>query len=539
MSKLQVYTFGHSGVVIDMNPVEPSLPMDSLLNAQNANHHSIAAYGGAVRKRPGFKQFNVVAAGGAVLGGIPMSVAGTGGAPVPGNKIGPTGDPTGGPPGGVPGPGTPVPVSGTVNPTSTLFGSPFNGRRLLVIGRDDSTGGNLKYGNSWYVSDTQMADVAQIQITGIDTIAGPPAGTKLGGAGIETVTSAVTTIANGSLYYPTGSSDPAIVPATLPTVRKLSADGKTDVLAFTIPDNPLVLAIVPVPAHEVGINALLTEFGNGNALYCAVADIVADGAQAGSYGRVFRVTGLDSGNYVITEIYNSLNTNASAALNGTAAQPTVPYTLGNFLGGVWFGTWRGAAGLANGPTFAELQIDTSQPDGYKQSNVLINANASAADVGCMTSIGFLGSMYIGYIHRGGGVTFATIYSYTGSPAAVALSLTGGNGGALGAAADPNGFLSMVVFNGKLYASYFNTGTVAYIYSFDGTAWSIVYTGSAAGTAQPLSLQVDNGVLYAFGDKTNQLFLWSLDGITFTDATAKFPNVNGGFSIPVLFGIVQQ
>src|ERR1700680_4137083 len=484
MADRKIYTMGHSAVIVDMNQVELTLPEEFYQVAQNANHDPIAGHGGAVRKRPGLKQFNHLNAGGPVLGGIPMSVPGTGGAPIPPITIstvdGSTGIAIGSPPGNVPGPGSPVPIPGSLpgGPT-TLFGSGlFNNNRLIVIGRADSNDTlNQQFGNSWYVTDANMADVAIIEPTGgagpvVQTLAGPPGGTQLGFGGIETITSAVMTIANGNIYYPTGSGTYAS--NSLPIVRKITPNGKIDLPAFTIPNNPLVMAISPVPGRFVAVNAMLTEFGNGDAMYVAVADVVGDGAQAGSYGRVLRVTGLDSGNYAITEIFNSLNTNANAALNGTAAQPTVPYALGNYLGGIWLGTWRGASGLANGPTIAELQVDTTQPDGWKQSNVLILATAKAADVGCMSSIAFNGKMYIGYIFRGAGVTFATLYSYSGSPAAMGLELTGGNGGAIGPAASPNVLLSMVVFRRKLYASYWNDSTVAYIYALDPVpnTWSI-------------------------------------------------------------------
>ncbi len=544
MAGLKIYTLGHSGVIVDMNPIEPSLPEDSLLNAQNANHDAIAARGGALHKRPGLRQFNMLGAGGAILGGIPMSVTGTGGAPTPPTMPGigsPTGDPTGAPPGGVPGPGEPTTSPGSVV-SGGLFGNPFNGARLLVIGRSDSLR-TLDFGNSWFESDTKMADLALIKTTSAAFPVGPPSGTRLGNESFETSTSRVAVIINGNLYYPTGTT--IGTPPTLPTVRRLSADGRSDKVIFTVPDNPLILAAQPVASRYVSVNAMLGEFGNGDAMYVAVTDESTSGAGAGKYGRVLRVSGLDSGSYSVVEIYNSLNTNSNAALNGTTIQPTVPYALSIFLGGIWFGTWRGASGLANGPTICELQIDPSQPDGWKQSNVLINSNVSAADVSCITSIAFLGKMYVGYTHRGAGITFGTIYSFSGSPSVPALALTGGNGGALGAAADPNGFMSMVVFNGVLFASYFNNPAYSYIYSTpDGVTWSIVWTGSVGtGTSHPLSLQVDNGVLYAFGSRTpfsgGGIYLWSTDGVTFTDATTKFPNVNSGASVPVLFGMEQS
>src|SRR5258706_2903879 len=84
MGKISIFTLGHTGVVIDPNSQEPTVPQDALALAQNAGPDPRAGRGGAIRKRPGLARFNIAYAGGVILGGIPMPVAEFGGAPVSG-----------------------------------------------------------------------------------------------------------------------------------------------------------------------------------------------------------------------------------------------------------------------------------------------------------------------------------------------------------------------------------------------------------------------------------------------------------------------
>src|SRR5712664_3687152 len=81
MGKISIFTLGHTGVILDPNSQDPNVPQNALANAQNAGPDPRQGRGGAIRKRPGLARFNMLAAGGVILGGIPMPVAEFGGAP--------------------------------------------------------------------------------------------------------------------------------------------------------------------------------------------------------------------------------------------------------------------------------------------------------------------------------------------------------------------------------------------------------------------------------------------------------------------------
>lgn len=85
----------------------------------------------------------------------------------------------------------------------------------------------------------------------------------------------------------------------------------------------------------------------------------------------------------------------------------------------------------------------------------------------------------------------------------------------------NGYIAMVVFQGNLYAAYWNSsGSVSRIRKFDNSSWSTVYTG-ASGTAVPiLALFEHDDFLYAlFGTATTSAQLIRSDsGTSYTDLT---------------------
>lgn len=540
-ARINVLTLGEGGVDVDTDPI---LTADNAtLQSQNATYDPTLARAGALTKRPGLDRFNTVALGGIVLGGVEVPYAGLAGAP-------PGGGGGGGNPGDGGGTGNPQDGGGTVpgDPIDTGTGTNaggsvlssgqttsvlFGGKRLVAVGRWDNS--DLATLNaSWYLTDTAFADAAYL-LTPTNTTAGPPAAEGPNASfpltvGAMSVEHRYTT-ANGALYYQqhipaqTAASAPV-----LPVVRRMSADGKQDQAILTIPDNPAVLKIVsssgPPPVvctHLVGITAMQTEWGNGDAMWVAVYDKVTNTASAGDYGRVLRITGLDSGNYVITEVFNSVNTTTTAALLGP---PSVPYCLENFLGNMWMGIFRG--NNTTHPTFTMLRADGTVAKGTTDSST------AYADVMCMKV--YNGILYIGYANRDPSVAHAVIAYYTADDG-YGVSLTGTGGTPVSVL----GFVSMEVFGGKLYATYFNPTQASKIYSFDGTTWTAVYTASTSNQKNaPLVLRADGSYLYAWGGFNSgnfSTFLSSPDGTNWTDQSANF---TGTHSQPtnLLFGMDQ-
>jgi hypothetical protein len=84
----------------------------------------------------------------------------------------------------------------------------------------------------------------------------------------------------------------------------------------------------------------------------------------------------------------------------------------------------------------------------------------------------------------------------------------------------NGFLTLGVFNGLLFATYWDSGPNSLIMSFDGTTWTTVYTG-ATTTQRPLTAQFvwNNNLFVVGGSKAfGAVLLESDTGGVFTDRT---------------------
>jgi len=548
-SRINVLTLGAGGVDVDTDPI---LTADNAtLRSQNANYDPTSARGGALAKRRGLDRFHTIALAGPILGGIDAPYQGTGGAPASGGGGGGApGDPggTGNPNGGTgSGPGDPI-AGGPGTTPSVPNGGPvfapnvgapiFGGKHLVAIGRWTLADlGTLS--SSWYLSDSGFADLAMLVTPTSAPNAGEPSAegpnasfpTTVGGMSIGQKY----TVANGALYYQQhiANQTPATNPV-LPAIRKITADGKIDSQIFTLPDNPVILNTFSsgtiVVTHESSVTAIVTEWGNGDAIWIAVYDKITNGSIPGNYGRVLRVTGLDVGAYVVTEVYNALNTNNVAGLNNT---PCVPYCLENFLGNMWMGMWTG---VTNGsPLFVMFQPNPASPDGYRfvKSNALVGG--SVANVTCMKA--FNGNLYVGYTNLDPTVQHGSIYQYTPT-GAVSVALVGSGGTAV----SELGFVSMEIFNGQLYASYFNPTQASKIYqTADGVTWNAVYAASTSGQkAIPLVLRADGGVLYAWGansSNNNTSFLESPDGTTWNDKTANFPGTST-FPVNLLFGFDQ-
>lgn len=559
---INVTDLGAGGVNVDAEPYD--LADNELRQSQNATMTMTNGRLGSLQTRKGYAQFNTLSVGAPILGGIEAPYQGTTNAPASGGggggnpgDSGGTGLPASGtgvgPGDAVIGPGGTGIQGGsglTTNPAISSNPNLFGGKRRILVGRGDNT--RPKQG--WYLTSQGFADAAYKLNVGTTSDGGSltPLGLpilpdststtfiSLGGSYTTSEGQRAYDLANGVLYYPENLGVAAASPV-LPVIHKLSVDGNSDQIVLTVPDNPILLTYQTTPptvdAHCSAVVGMRTAWADGNTIYLAVVDKVTAGSNAGTYGRVLRLTGLDSGSYSVTEVYNSLNTNASADTN-SATQATVPYILENYLGNLFIGFYRGSAiPLA---TFCMLRPDGTQPDGWGVSRVNSITTATYGDVTCMKS--FNGTLYVGFQNYDPAVTAAVIKSYTAAGVvSTALTPTGGT------ILTKNYWSSMEIFNGVIYAAWYNGAQAVKIYSSaDGITWNAVFTANA-GQLVAYNLRADNGYLYAFGGvhlSGPQIFLTTQDGVTWTNASSKFTTtaLHGDFTNscphPILYGIDQ-
>jgi hypothetical protein len=246
-------------------------------------------------------------------------------------------------------------------------------------------------------------------------------------------------------------------------------------------------------------------------------------------GRIYLST-LDQGNSSSTFVGRVFMLDIeSAALTPIGAPfPVghVPYALAWCNGFLYCGTHRQAP--VAGKIFAiRPDIDTAWVADYD----LATAGAGLAGVAALRS--FQGALYVGTTAAAG--TFATILKRSPSGTYTTAVIAGG-----GAATDNNGYLSLMEFQGQLYASYWNhdTPAIAVIQRTpDGAAWTTSYTGSA-GTLRPfIVLGVDDGQLFAIGGGLDLAvaLLSTTDGVTWTDLTPQIPDTTET-ALPA-FGVV--
>lgn len=521
---INVNDLGMGGVNVDSNPLD--LADAELTNSQNATLGRIKKRGSALIKRRGLERINQASLGAAILGGIEAPYQGTAAAPANGSGGGiiNTGDPnlgTGVAPGGstaVPGnPGSGGNQGNTSQSVGSSIFSPsplFGGGRLVVTGissgSDHALGFNVLPAGWGSAGITRVQDGVQLPLEvapadqGI-TITESPSGMTMWRN---------FTIANGAGYFahaPFNENGLESNPQ-LPSIVKISADGKTIQTIMPIPDNPSILSMASVPFHRVIVTALMTEYGNGDAIWIATWDEIRSGPSTGHYGRVLRLSGLDSGAYTLTEIFNTFTTLAGSLFNTT---PTIPFCLEPFLGNTWVGTIRGTS-TGSIPAAGMFRVNSTWPTGWELTRFISAGSTSWSDICCMKA--YKGTLYVGYLNRSPSVANAVIASLDSAGNYTSPVLTG----SAGTATSPVGFVSMEIFNGKLYASYSNAGVGAQIYVYDGTSWTIAFTPAAAS-------------YILFADGTNGIYAWngtplttskrcyfSPDGSTWTDVTGNFP-----------------
>lgn len=585
MGKLSVQSLGSGGVILDVNPLDPAIPDNALVLAQNATHDSTLGRTNAIHKRAGLKRFNLVAAAGAITGGIMVPVAGTGGAPaetgsgVTGGSTG-SGDGTGG--AGATSDGA---AAATTQPGASAFGGGsdgsgtiFSGRRLLMIGRLDNTAGSNVGGAGWFVTSKQFADVS---LSGVTTPGPPCASDSYPGATpfynhygrpfailkIDGVT---------WLYY--AATHGNLTVASAAPIRR--TNGKDDQLVATIPLTPYVtnsdrrctiLWMQALPANTL-INDDLYRQGGGAIAIC-VKDKFNGQATAGSMGRIFYLSAFGSSHSLV-----EVNTGTSVK-QAPVEYDQLPYCLDGAMPvagwpypRIFWGEYLdGAVGVGASIYCAEPWLDKAtggSNSGYWSSTLDTTfATGDGTIVSCMEN--YNGRIFCATsVNTSGTPTLGNIYSRrpdspagsTGTDGWVGVSHTELNSET---PANGNGYLSMAKFGTDLYVSWYGgdpghggTGhgrilkiTAADPYSFETNPNGYLSTGFTVTTvlsdAVPYWLFVDDGVLYAIAvDELSGAFTmtakYSTDGTTWSaDQSTKIPNQGHvARAIPILCGFEQ-
>lgn len=196
---------------------------------------------------------------------------------------------------------------------------------------------------------------------------------------------------------------------------------------------------------------------------------------------------------------------------GTAfAAGELPYALAWHMGRLWCGTNNGV-GTVGKVYFFRPGIDTTW--------TLDHSLATDSLGGVDSMISYLGKLYVGSDNAGGSRGKILVRDTAG---AYTVSETGSGGTAI----VNNGYLAMCVFNGNLYASYWNNDSpaIAKIRKFDGSSWSTVYTGSSTTIKPYILLFEDHNFLYAIGGGKSLVgaIISSANGTSWTNLTSELP-----------------
>jgi hypothetical protein len=539
--KLAVYTLGHTGVIIDQNPLEPSVPNDSLKLAQNAMHDPTLGLGGGIRKRPGLQRFNSQFAGGAILGGIPMPVAETGGAPASGGGaiIGTgdsadgtsagTGDMTGAPgatfDGGEPA-GLPA-GAGAFTATTR-----FNGARLIAIGLDDNIASN-DGGRAWYLTSKNFADTAikSTVSTGPCTVYSFPTYVAPFVNGCQGQPSCIGL--DGRLYYAASHGDQSTGGTVNGQLPIYVTNGGTASLLATIPMNSSITAtITGVAGAAVRAGVMSMHAATDGFIYIAVKDKYTGQNTAGSVGRIFRLRPTTG---------ELIEWSTSTAVSPPPVYADLPYSVNYFNGYLYFGIHKPLDTAAS--VYASNGTEAVQDNSFN-SDTLIS---------CMCQ--FNGRLFLGTGVNKTVVTLASLFSR--SPVAAPGSGIGWGGHVFDAArtgntTNGNSYVSMVVYNATtMFVSWHAPSAQSKIYKVvadvpgDPTSTSFTITtayASGAGATAPLNLYLDQGTLYAIssGDSSTAVALISTDGgANWTDKSSVFGALStSSFPIPVFFAMDQ-
>lgn len=532
MAKLSIFTLGYTGVVIDQNPLGPDIPQNALLSAQNAGPDPRVQRAGAVRKRPGLARFNIQWAGGVILGGIPMPVAGFGGAPASGGGAFPgtgdadtgasdgTGDMT-----GAPGATFDGGAASTTPPGASIFGggSLFGGARLIVVARSTAARGDGGLG--WYVSSKGLANTANLVTTPTQATVYqyPPNATFAYPYGKP---GCIDTIGTTGLYY-AGNTGDQIAGTGPPTVYR--TDGATNALLATIPKNITAAASIDgaTPNGTVRNAIVDMHYGYDGFIYICVKDKYTGQNVAGSIGRVFRMAPLTGA---------LVEWNMGPTPGPAEVFTHIPYTSCYFDGKLYVGTFPDAINES-------AQVWATDGDSAVQETAFTGPAAH--------NYGFIASscIYNGRLWMGLGewATVPQFVSLVSRRPGVPLSAwDAGFTVSTAGAANGSSFISLVVFGDSLYAGFIEVGVVGRVYKITannpGDPLSTSFTTSIVlnGLSYAPRLWVDDGVLYSIseGDSSAPPCHVTTDGTTWTDKSGTLPGTAGSVARGIFFGLDQ-
>jgi len=372
--------------------------------------------------------------------------------------------------------------------------------RTLYIGRAQLSGG-LGLPLGWWSSTAAFASTATVISSGVP---GNPRGYEIAdfaGGALSTLggSPGIGVMVNGKLYY--GSGGYVVYPtasSAAPTVRIF--DGVTDSEWCRIPPNPDVAA----GTNAKGIMSMLVANGT---IYLSTFD---GGTTSADYrGRVFSL---------------NPNTGQLFPLGGTFTVGHLPYALAFAGGRVWVGTHTGDLTM-NGKIYSwRVGVSTA----WTLDKTGSNGNY------CSLATCF-GNIYAGTMQAAG--TFAKV-EQRDSLGAWTTPETGTGG----TSRDANAYLQLRVFQGNLYATYWNNDTtpVGTIRKYNGTAWSTAYSGTAATRGPFLMVAEDNSLLYvgSGGLGLAGTLIRTPDGTTWTDLTAASIGVSTYTIVPAFASILS-
>lgn len=555
-NKLTVDTLGHSGVIIDLNTLEPTLPIDALKSAQNATHDPTQGYFGALRKRPGLKRFNAAYAGGIILGGIPMAVVGMGGAPASGGggdtgSAAGAGDGSGAPGAGGSGGGPAVSPAGA---GSFGGGGLFSGARLIIIGRSNNAASNT-VGIGWYVTSKGLVDVANLVTT-----PGPPEvlnaypPTALYAVAYGTPYAFVPS--TGYLYYAVAHDQVSGVGGAALTIRK--ANGATDVVAAVLP----VPGAIPAAWNATGttVRAAITTMHLGTDGFIYIGQkLKADGQNtAGNAGRILK---MDPSTGAVTVV----NTNGAPTSDTSATYlTTIPYALAQFQNSLYWGEFNLTSSELKADTVTHMSATTSDQKysvddgGFSQGEACtwmypFPQTAPASNPGMDVQANRV--LFAGLATNKATPAYAYVLMRKRGAVGQATKWTAVKQGSGAAAVNANHMVSAVAFNDKLYVAFYNPTDTARIFEFtpiytnldtdgawDGSGtWATVFTSGSVTDRVPYRLYADQTFIYAIGtlgQGAQAHHMVSTDGQSWTDKTSSLPATSQAFPIPLFFAVDQ-